>query len=130
VAKNSTELRSPHPHGIKASSSDTPAMDLMDYLTQKKSIHQIAPQCCCERLISSVLSECHCSSNTSKLLVFNQLSVALASNSAKGHFSHRKKSLSNEEYPEVTSNMVGPSTTPSKSKGKQLAVNSEESDAE
>jgi len=31
------------------------------------------------------------------------------------------------EYPEVTANMAGPSTTPSKSKEKQLAVSSDES---
>ena len=34
------------------------------------------------------------------------------------------------EYPEVTSNLVGPSTTSSKSKGKQLAISSEESGVE
>jgi len=34
------------------------------------------------------------------------------------------------EYPEVTSTMVGPCTTPSKSKGKQLVVYSGESDDE
>jgi len=44
--------------------------------------------------------------------------------------SHKKKSFSDAEYPEVTSNMVGPSTAPSKSNGKQLALSSEESDAE
>ena len=33
-------------------------------------------------------------------------------------------------YPNVISNIVGPSTTPSKSKGKQLAFYSEESDNE
>jgi len=34
------------------------------------------------------------------------------------------------EYPEVTANMVGPSTTPSRSKEKQPIVSSDESDAE
>jgi len=34
------------------------------------------------------------------------------------------------EYPEVTANMVGPSTTPNKTKGKQPIVSSNESDTE
>ena len=34
------------------------------------------------------------------------------------------------EYPEVTANMVGPSTTPSRAKGKQPLVKSDQSDAE
>ena len=34
------------------------------------------------------------------------------------------------EYPEVAANVVGPSTTPSKTKGKQLIVSSDESDTE
>ena len=55
--------KSPHPHGFEASSSDVPATDLRDYLTMKKSVHQITPQCHCERLISLVLSDCHCVSD-------------------------------------------------------------------
>ena len=76
------QTRSPHPYGFEASSSDTPAMDLRDYLTWKYSAHQITPQCCCERLIMAVLFECYCISHTSKPLVFNRLSVASASNLA------------------------------------------------
>jgi len=34
------------------------------------------------------------------------------------------------EYPEVTANMAGPSTTPIRSREKQLAVSSDESDDE
>jgi len=34
------------------------------------------------------------------------------------------------EYPEVTAYVVGPSTTPSKTKGKQPIVSSDESDTE
>jgi len=51
-------------------------------------------------------------------------------NSAKRRRSRKKKSFSDVEYPEVTANMVGSSFTPSKSKRKQLAVSSEESDAD
>jgi len=35
-------------------------MDLRDYLIRKRSIHQIAPRCHCEQLISTILSDCHC----------------------------------------------------------------------
>ena len=42
--------------------------------------------------------------------------------------SREKKSFFEAEYSKVISNMVGPSTTPSKSKGKQLVLSSEESD--
>ena len=34
------------------------------------------------------------------------------------------------EYPDITSNMMGPKTTPSKLKGKKLAISSGESDVE
>jgi len=42
------ELKSPHPKRFEASPLDTPTMDLRDYLTKKKSVHQITLQCCCE----------------------------------------------------------------------------------
>ena len=54
----------------------------------------------------------------------------MASESAKRRLSRKKNSLSDVEYPEVTTNMVRLSFTPTKSKGKQLAVSSEESDAD
>ena len=79
-----------------------------------------------------VLSECHCSSHTSKQSVFNRLSAAPVSNLAKRRCSRRKRTFSDTdtEYPDVTSNMVGPSTSPSKSKGNQSIVSSDESDDE
>ena len=72
----------------------------------------------------------HYNSYTSKPSVFNRLLAAPVSNSAKGHHSCKKKSFSDVEYPEITSNMVGPCTIPSKSKGKQSVVCSGESDDE
>ena len=51
----------------------------------------------------------------------------MASKSAKRPWSHKKISFSDAKYPEVTANIVGSSSTPSKSKGKQLAVSLEES---
>jgi len=81
---------------------------------------------------SQRLSECQCSLHTSKQSVYNQLSVAPISNSAERRRSRRKRTFFNTdtEYPEVTSNMVGPSTSPSKSKRKQQIVSSDESDNE
>ena len=93
MAKFSTELTSFHPHGFKACSSDTPIIDLRDYLTQKRSVYQNTLQCCCERLIMAVLFECHCGSHMSTPSVFKQLSVAPASNSAKRHCSRKKISF-------------------------------------
>ena len=61
-----------------------------------------------------------------KLSIFNRLSAAPVSNSAKRRRSRKKKFLSDTEYPEITSNMVGLS----KSKGKQPVICSGESDDE
>jgi len=120
--------KNPHPHGFEVCSSDVPAMDLRDYLTRKRSVHQITPQCHCERLISVVLSDCHYSFQITKPSVFSRLSAA--SNSAKRRRSQKKKSFSDVKYTEATANMMGPSFTPSKFKRKQLAVSSEESDVD
>ena len=73
--------KSPHPQGFETSSSDVLSTDLRDYLTRKRSVHQITHQYHCERLISAVFSDCHCSFQITKPLVFNQLSTA--SNLAK-----------------------------------------------
>ena len=54
----------------------------------------------------------------------------MTSNSAKRRWSLKKKLFSDIECPEVTLNMVGSSSTPSKFKGKQPAIRLEESDAE
>ena len=109
---------------------DTPVMDLRDYLIKKRSVHQITFQCYCERLIMAVLSQCHCNSHTSKPLVFVRLSATPVSNSAKRRRSRKKKSFSDAEYPEVTSNMVGLCITLSKPKGKNPVVCSGESNNE
>jgi len=126
VAKFESELGNPDSHGFEASSSDTLT------LTRKRSIHQIAPQFHCEQLILAVLSDCHCGCQITKLSdchcgcqitkpsVFSWLSKASNSNSVKRRRS-RKKSFSDIEYPEVTSNMVSPSTTPSR-KGSNLPL--------
>ena len=99
-----------------------PPTDLRDYLTKKKSVNQIATFCCCERLITAMLSECRCSSHVNKQSVFRRL--ISTSRSAKRRRSHRSGTFSDTEYPEVTTNMA------SKSKVKQPAVSSDESDAE
>jgi len=56
--------KKPSPPGFEASSSDVPSTDLRDYLIRKRSVHQIAPRCHCEQLISTVLSDCHCGFQT------------------------------------------------------------------
>ena len=122
--------KSPHPRGFEASLSDTPVIDLKDYLIKKRSIHQITSQCSCKWLIMAVLSKCHYNSHMNKSSVFNWLSAVPISNSAKRRLSCKKKSFSDVEYPEVTSNMVGPCTISSKSNGKQSVVCSDESDDE
>ena len=58
------------------------------------------------------------------------LSSTSVSRSAKRRHSRTRRTFSDAEYPEVTANMVGPSTTPSKTKGKQPIVSSDESDIE
>jgi len=113
---------SPYPQRLEADLFDLPAMDLKYYLTKKRSVHQITPQCCCERLITAVLSECRCSSLVSKQSVFNRLSSTLVSRSANRRRSRTRRAFSDVEYPEVTTNMVGSSTTPNRTKGKQPIV--------
>jgi len=77
-----------------------------------------------------VLSECHYSSHVSKQSVFKRLSFTSVSNSAKRHHSRTRRNFSDAEYPKVTVNMVGPNTTPSRIKGKQLIVSYDESNTE
>jgi len=102
----------------------------MGLLDQEKESHQITPQYCCERFITAVLSECHCSSHVSKQSVFNRLSSMSVSHSAKRRRSRTRRTFSDREYPEVTANMIGPSTMPSRTKGKKIIVSSDESDTE
>ena len=70
----------------------------------------------------AIFSECNCSSHTSKQSVFRRLTST--SQSAKRCRSNRRRAFSDVEYPEVTANMVN------RSRGKQLAVNFNESDTE
>jgi len=108
TAKVRTEPGSPHPQRLEAGLFDPSTTDLRDYLTKKRSVYQITPQCCCEWLITAVLSECHCNSHLSKQSVFNRLSTTPVSCSAKRHRSRKKRTFSDTEYPKVTANMVGP----------------------
>jgi len=75
-----------------------------------------------------VLFECHCSSHVSKQSVFNQLSAMPTSRSGKRRRSRTKRTFSDMKYPKVTTNMVGPSTTPNMTQEKQPIVSSDESD--
>jgi len=66
TARVRRELKSPRLQGLKAGPFDPPPMDIRDYLTKKRSFHQITPLYCCEWLIIAVLFECHCSLYVSK----------------------------------------------------------------
>ena len=79
--------KSPHPYWLEACSSDISITDLRDYLIKKRSIHQITPQCHCERLISAILSDCHCGLQITKPSIFSRLSAA--SNSVKRWWSRK-----------------------------------------
>ena len=50
--------------------------------------------------------------------------------SAKRRHSRIRRTFSDAEYPKITANMVGLSTTPSKTKGKQPIVSSDDFDTE
>ena len=90
-------------------------------MTKKRSANRITSSCCCERLIT-MLSECHCSSGANQQSLFRQLT--LIPQSAKRSHSYRRRVFSDTEYPELTANMA------SRSRGKQPAVCSDESDTE
>ena len=62
--------------------------------------------------------------------MFKQLSFKSVSSSAKRHHSRTRRNFSDAEYSEVTVNMVGPNTTPSRIKRKHPIVSSDESDTE
>ena len=85
-----SELGDPNPHGFKTGSSDTLSTDLRDYLIKKKNVHQITPQCHCERLISAVLSYCHCGFQMTKSSIFSRSSKTSTTNSAKRRRSRKK----------------------------------------
>ena len=92
------------PRQTEANLFDSPPMDLRDYLTKKRSANRITLSCCCERLITSMLSECRCSSHASKQSVFRQSTST--SRSAKKCCFHRREAFSDTEYPEVTAHMA------------------------
>ena len=74
-----------------------------------------------QRLIT-MLSKYRCSSDANQQSLVRQLT--LIPRSAKRSHSHRRRVFSDTEYPELTANMA------SRSRGKQPAVSSDESDTE
>ena len=91
---DSQKLKSPRQP--EANVFDPPPTDLRDYLTKKRSANQITLFCCCERLITTMFSECCCSSYASKQSVFRRLTST--SRSAKRCRSHRRRAFSDVEY--------------------------------
>jgi len=98
-----------------------PPTDLRDYLTKKRSANQATSSCCCQQLIH-MLTGCHCGSGANQQSLIRQLT--LIPPSAKRRRSHRRRTFSDVKYPELTAYMT------SRSKGKQPAVSSDESDSE
>ena len=103
---NSQKLKSPRQS--EANLFDPPPTDLRDYLMKKRSAVLITPSFCCEQLITVMFSECRCSSCASKQSIFRQSTPT--SRSAKRYRSHRRRTFSDMEYPEVTANMSKQST--------------------
>ena len=97
-----------------------PPTDLRDYLTRKRSANQATSPCCCQQLIQ-MLSGCHCESGVHQPSLIRQLT--LIPPAAKRKRSHRRRTFSDVEYPELTAYMT------SRSKGKQPKVSSDESDS-
>ena len=117
---SSQKLKSPRQS--EANLFDPPPADLRDYLTRKRSANLITPSYCCERLITTMLSECCCSSHESRQSIFRQSTPT--SQLAKRYRFCRRRTFSDAEYPEITANMV------SRSRGKQPLVSFDESDTE
>ena len=110
LVKFKSKLGSPHPMGSRLVLQVLLLLN-WDYFSRKRNVHQIAPQCHCEQLILTVLSDCHCGFQMTKPLIFNRLSKASNSKTTKRRRCCRKKLFSDVEYPEVIFNMVNPSTT-------------------
>jgi len=99
--ENSRKLKSPRQS--TANLFDPPPTDLRDYLTWKRNASLITLSCCYERLIT-MLSECRCSSRASRQSRFKLLTLALRL--AKRNSSHKRRTFSDTEYPEITANMT------------------------
>jgi len=91
--RRKVNIRSSMQSCLTAGLFDPPPMDLRDYLTKKRGVHQITQLCCYEQLITAVLSECHYSSHISKQSVFNRLSYMSISRSAKRCRSRTRRTL-------------------------------------
>jgi len=80
------KLKSPRQH--EGNLFDPLPTDLRDYLTKKRSANLITPSFCCERVITTIFSECRCSSHASKQSIFRQSTPI--SRSATRYRSHRR----------------------------------------
>src|SRR3954470_10565941 len=95
--------------------------DPRDQLNKKRSADQVTPHCRCERIITSVLADCTCSSPTQTKSVFERISATSSAELTK-HLRFNDEDISSEdEFIEVSVNMVDKDT------GKQLALEPENS---
>lgn len=95
------KLQPPSSKELSTSSS----IDLRDLLNKKRSAQHIAPPCCCQKLITSILVKCWCDELPSRASVFDWLLAA--SKSSKQCRYRCQVVFSDEEYPEASVNVVG-----------------------
>src|SRR3954468_25079041 len=98
-----------------------PVSDLRDQLNKKRNANQVTPHCRCEWIIASVLADCICSSPAQTKSVFERISASSSVKLAKRLRFHSEDVPSDDEFPEVSVNMVDKDT------GKQPALDPENS---
>src|SRR3954469_7299130 len=101
--------------------STSPGPDLRKQLDKKRRASQVTPHCRCERIITSVLADCTCSSPTQTKSVFEHLSVTSSAELTKRLRFNEDDMPSEDEFIEVSVNMVDKDT------GKQPVLESENS---
>ena len=77
-----------------------------------------------------MLSNCKCDQHANRPSVFTRITNTSTTSAAKKQRPRRKKSLSDEEYPKVTVNMVGSTGPSSETRKEPAASSSGESDTE
>src|SRR3954470_7336465 len=95
--------------------------DPRDQLNKKRSADQVTPHCRCERIITSVLADCTCSSPTQTKSVFERISATSSAELTKLLRFNDEDIPSEDEFIEVSVNMVDKDT------GKQPALEPENS---
>src|SRR3954469_14385901 len=77
---------------------------------QEMSADQVTPHCRCEWIITSVLTDCTCSSPTQTKSVFERISASSSVELPKRLRFHDYDAPSDDEFPKVSANMVAKDT--------------------